>query len=81
MTKLKPFAVAVVAAMTIAVSGLVAAPSASASASAMRRYTCSQALLLSKAYIATGDIVYAHGDYVTASFYYGKAAGLVQAPC
>ena len=77
MTKLKTFVVAVGAATAIAVGGLVAAPSASA----MPRYTCSQALLLSEAYIATGDILSAHGNYGAASYYYGKAAGLVQAAC
>jgi hypothetical protein len=77
MFKLKAFAAAAVAAVAIAVGGLVATPSASA----MPRYSCATALQLARSYIATGDILYANGAYSAAAYYYGRATGIVEASC
>lgn len=77
MTRLKTLAMTSLVAATIGVGGLAAAPSASA----MPRYTCSQAIALSKTYIATGDVFYALGNYSTASQWYGRAQGIVEAAC
>ncbi len=41
---------------------------------AMPRYTCDQALALSKTYLATGNVFFGLGEYQMASFYYGMAA-------
>jgi hypothetical protein len=77
MRNFKTFAVTALAVATIGVGGLAAAPSAEAKP----RMTCETALALSKAYIATGDIFYAHGDSSNASKWYGKASGVVQGAC
>jgi hypothetical protein len=73
MSKLKMFAAATAATAAV---GLTAAPVASA-----QPMTCSVALSLSQAYIATGDIFYALGNYSLASRYYGRAQGVVEAAC
>jgi len=76
MNKLKLFAVTALATSMIGVGGLVAAPSASA-----KPMPCDRALALSKAYMVIGRMLYNDGNYAGASFYYGKADGVVQGAC
>jgi hypothetical protein len=76
MPKLKKFATAALATAAIGAAGLAAAPTASA-----MPMSCSQAVKMSGVYIATGDVFYALGDYVTAAKYYGRASGVVEAAC
>jgi hypothetical protein len=77
MTKPKIFVVTALAAATIGVGGLVAPPSASA----QPKYSCSQALTISLHYMAIGDVFYGLGSYANASYYYGKASGILEASC
>jgi hypothetical protein len=76
MNKLKMFAITTLAAATIGVGGLVLSPSASAA-----RYTCDRALALAQAYIVIGDMLYNGGNYSAASYYYGRATGIVDTSC
>lgn len=76
MTKLKTFAVTALAAATIAVGGLVAAPTASAAA-----MTCNEALATAYKYEYLGNVLYAMGNAAAATFWYGRAAGLIEAAC
>ena len=73
MSKLKMLATATIATAAI---GLAAAPVASA-----KPMSCSQAIMMSQHYISTGDIFYALGQYSTASAYYGRAQGVLEAAC
>ena len=75
MTKLKMFTITMFAA-AIGVGGLVAAPSASA-----MPMSCDRALALADAYIVIGDMLYNDGNYTAASYYYGRAMGVVDASC
>jgi hypothetical protein len=77
MNKLKMFAITASAAATIGVGGLVASPSASA----MPRYSCDRALALAQAYIVIGNMLYNDGNYAAASYYYGRAEGVIQGAC
>ena len=76
MNKLKMFAITTLAAATIGVGGLMAAPSASAA-----RFTCDRAMALAHAYIVIGDMLYNGGNYQAASYYYGRAQGLLDGAC
>lgn len=72
MSKLRRFAIAVLAASTIAVVSLaVPAPASALPMSCETRY------LLSEAYYATAQVFYSLGDYTTAFFWAGKAYGIV----
>ena len=73
MTRLRRFAIALLAAATVAV-GSLAVPTA---APAMPM-TCAARYQLSRAYYATAQIFYALGDYTTAFFWAGKAYGIVE---
>jgi hypothetical protein len=75
MNKLKMFAITTLAAATIGVGGLMAAPSASAA------YPCDRALALAQAYIVIGDMLFNDGNYRSASYYYGRARGLLDGAC
>lgn len=76
MTRLKALATAALAATTIGIGGLVAAPSASA-----MPMSCSHAMKMYKFYMATGDVFFALGNMSTASAYYGRASGVLEAAC
>ena len=76
MTKLKMFAITTLAAAAIGVGGLVAPPSASA-----MPMSCERALALADAYIVIGNMLYNDGNYAPASYYYGRATGIVDASC
>jgi hypothetical protein len=76
MNKFKIMATTTLAATTIGVGGLVASPSASAARSA-----CDRALALSQAYMVIGRMLYNGGNYAAASYYYGKAEGVVDGAC
>jgi hypothetical protein len=76
MNKLKMFAITALAAATIGVGGLVTAPSAFA-----MPMSCDRALALSQAYMVIGRMLYNDGNYAAASFYYGKAEGIIDASC
>ena len=76
MSKLKIFALTALAVVAIVVGGLVTAPSASAAPK-----TCAQALALSRAYIAAGDVMLALGHSAAAAGYYGRAQGLLEGAC
>ena len=73
MTKLKMLAATTLATAGI---GLAAAPVASA-----KPMTCSQALGVARAYIATGDIYFSQGQWSLAAAYYGRAMGVLEAAC
>jgi len=76
MTKLRTLATTALAAATLGVGGLATAPAASA-----KPMSCSHAISMSRAYIATGDVYYALGHYSLASSYYGRAQGVLEAAC
>jgi hypothetical protein len=76
MNKLKMFAMTTTAAAAIGVGGLVASPSASA-----MPMTCDRAIALADAYMVIGRMLYNDGHYAAASYYYGKAEGVIDAAC
>jgi hypothetical protein len=76
MNKLKMFATTALAAATIGVGGLVAAPSASA-----MPMSCDRALALAQAYIVIGNMLRNGGHYQEATYYFGKAEGVIDAAC
>ena len=76
MNKLRMFTITTLAAATIGVGGLVLSPSASA-----MPMSCDRALALAQAYIVIGNMLYNDGNYSAASYYYGRATGVVQASC
>lgn len=71
------FAVAMVAATTMAVGSLAAAPSASAA----MNLSCNQALALFWHYEALGDAYSAVGNNQMAGYWYGRADGMIDAYC
>ena len=73
MSRLRRFAIALLAASTVAV-GSLALPAA---ASAMPM-SCAVRYQLSRSYYATGQIFYALGDYTTAFYWVGKSYGIVE---
>ena len=74
MTKLRRFAIALLAAATVTVGSLAPVPTASA----MPR-SCTVNLSLAQAYYATGHVFFALGDWAKSSYWYGKADALVEA--
>ena len=76
MTRLRRFAIAALAAATLAVGSLATVPTASA-----MPMSCTVALALAESYIATGNVFYGLGAYQQANWWYGKASGLTQASC
>jgi hypothetical protein len=77
MTKLKTLTAAGTAVVAIAAGTLVAAPSASA-----MPMSCEQALVLARNYIALGDVwLNVFDSPVRASYYYGRADGVMAAAC
>jgi hypothetical protein len=76
MNKVKIFAVAGLAAASIAVGGLATAPPASAAIS------CSQAMKLSDSYRVTGDFFFYYvGSPVLAAYWYGRAESILDGAC
>jgi hypothetical protein len=73
MARFRRFAIALLAASTVAVGGLVVAPT---QASAMPM-SCATRYALAEAYYATAQVFYALGDYATAHFWAGKAYGIL----
>jgi hypothetical protein len=73
MSRIRRFAIALLAASTIAI-GSLAVP---APASAMPM-SCAVRYQLSRSYYATGQIFYALGDYGTAMYWVGKAYGIIE---
>jgi hypothetical protein len=76
MTKFRRFAIAALAAATVTVGSLATVPTASA-----LPMSCNTARTLARAYITTGDVLYALGSYSAASAWYGKAEGIMMAAC
>jgi hypothetical protein len=74
VTKVKRFAIAMLAAATVTVGALAAPPEASA----MPR-SCTVSLALAQTYYATGHVFFALGDWARSSYWYGKADALVEA--
>ena len=75
MKKLRRFAIGALAAATVTIGSLAAAPTASA-----LPMSCTVSLALAETYIATGN-VYGLGAYQQANYWYGRASGLIQAAC
>jgi hypothetical protein len=73
MSRLRRFAIALLAASTVAVGSLAVPPSASA-----MPMSCAVRYQLSRSYYATAQIFYALGDYATAHFWAGKAYGILE---
>lgn len=73
VARLRRFAIALLAAATVAV-GSLAVP---ASASAMPM-SCAVRIKLAEAYYATGQVFYALGDDAHAYYWWGKAYGVVE---
>ena len=74
MMRLKRFAITVLAAATVVV-GSLATPS---TASAM---DCSTATALKSIYYMTGDAFFYLGKWTSATYWYGRAAGIVDGAC
>jgi hypothetical protein len=77
MKKLKMFAVAMVAAVSVAVGALAIAPPASAA----MNLTCNQATALSYHYEAVGLAYYTQGYVELAGYWFGRADGIKSAYC
>jgi hypothetical protein len=43
--------------------------------------SCDRALALAQAYIVIGNMLKNGGNYAAASYYYGRATGVVEAAC
>lgn len=76
MARLKRIAITALAAATVTAGSLTAVPTASA-----MPMSCNTARALARAYIATGDVFYALGNYSAASAWYGRADGILMAAC
>jgi hypothetical protein len=76
MARYKTLATAAIAAATIGLGGLVAAPSASA-----MPMSCSHAMNMYRYYKATGDVFFALAHVSMAAGYYGRAQGVIEAAC
>ena len=72
MSRFKRFTIAALAVVTVAVGSHATTPTASA-----MPMSCSVRLSLGKGYIATGDVFFALGYYQSASYWYGKAEGIM----
>lgn len=73
MTRLRRFAIAFLAASTVAFGSLALAAPASAAP-----MSCELRWALSETYYATAQIFYALGDYTTAFYWVGKSYGIVE---
>ena len=73
MSRLRSFAIAVLAAATVTIGSL--AQPAAASAMPM---SCAVRYQLSQSYYATGQIFYALGDDAMAYYWWGKAYGILE---
>ena len=73
MTRLSRFAVAMLAAATVAVGSLAAVPPAAAKPAML----CSVRLALADAYISIGTVHLSLGSPVTANYWFGRAQGIV----
>ena len=76
MARLRRFAIAALAAATVTAGSLATTPAASA-----LPMSCTTARAIARAYIATGDVFYAVGNYSTASYWYGRAQGVMDGAC
>ena len=74
MTKLKLLAATAIAATTMGLGTLAAAPTASA-----MPMTCGQAIRVALAYIDVGNRLMAVGDYAGAGYWFGRASGVMDA--
>ena len=72
MTRLRRFSTAVLAAATVALGSLVTAPTASAAP-----MSCAQKSHLAAAYWTTGVAFYSVGAYWQATYWWGKADGIM----
>jgi hypothetical protein len=72
MAGLRRLAIAVLAAATVAAGSLATTSSASA-----MPMSCTTRLALGATYIATGNVFYGVGSYQLASYWYGKAEGIM----
>ena len=72
MTTFRRFTVAVLAAATVTAGSFATTPSASA-----MPMSCTTRLALADAYIATGQVFQALGSYQIASYWYGRAQGIM----
>jgi hypothetical protein len=73
MSTFRRFAIALLAASTVAAGSLVLPATASA-----MPMSCAVRYQLSRTYYATGQIFYALGDYTTAFYWVGKSYGIVE---
>ena len=73
MAGLKRIVIATLAAATVTVGALAAAPTAAA-----MPMSCDVRYKLSEAYYATAQVFYALGDYTSAFFWAGKSYGIIE---
>ena len=73
MTRLRRFAIAVLAAATVTVGSLAVPPAASA-----MPMSCTVRKQLSRTYYATGQFFYAIGDDALAYYWWGMSHGIVE---
>lgn len=76
MTRVKTLALAALVATTVGISGFANVPSAEAA-----RMSCDQALRLHAVYMAHGNVAFGIGNTQTASYWYGRATGVLDASC
>jgi hypothetical protein len=76
MTRHRRFAIAALAAATVAVGSLATTPTASA-----LPMSCVTARLIAKMYSLTGDAFYAGGNPTAANYWYGRALGVMEGAC
>jgi hypothetical protein len=77
VTKFKALAATAVAVLAVAVGGLAAPPTASAA----YRVSCAEARSIADTYEAVGAFYYSIGRTEVGAYYYGMAAGLIEAAC
>jgi hypothetical protein len=73
MIRVKKLAIAAFASATVAAAGLCSAPSAEA-----MPMSCTVRLALAETYIATGNVFYSIGSNQQASYWYGRARGIME---
>jgi hypothetical protein len=76
MTTLKRFAVAALVAAVIGVGGIGGVPTAAAAP-----LTCAEALAVSRVYSSQGNALLAAGHPAAASYWYGRAVGILEGAC
>jgi len=74
MMRLRRFAIAVFAAATVVVGSLTTPSTASA-------MDCSSAQMLKSIYQMTGDALFYLGKFTNATYWYGRAAGIIDGGC